>query len=144
MKSKKNTCSSLKRQRSTNEGRQKSTQQSIDDIDAQIERLQRAYNTINDAIYGVRGDKSCINSLHVDYNSVWKGNNADYVNNACEDGGYLSEDYKVYIDKIDDIQDSINNKIYELKQTQSEKYGILQGLINAWYDLTARIENYTN
>ena len=105
--------------------------------------MRRVYNNIDAAKESIKNIKKANNKLPNSYKNVWKGNNADTIFGIC-DGGNLQQDYKNYIDSIDSVEDAINREICSLKSMRSQKYGILQGLINAWNTLSTEIRNYFN
>ena len=135
---------SLASEKTENEGEQNRTQADIDDIDSQIERLQDAYNAIDDEKELLKDQRRNLRGMPTMYEGSWKGAHASSIYEACTKGGQLDEAYTTYIDAIDDIEDSINDKIRELKDKRAEKWGILQGLIRAWNYICTEMRNYFN
>lgn len=135
---------SLKGQLSSNESQQAATRSEITNLDVKIQRLRDAYNKLDEAKESVKVQKNIVSNMPDFYESVWKGAHATSVYTACESGGVLSNEYANYVDALDEIEDNINNEINRLNNIRSEKWGILQGLINAWNNLSTRIRNYFN
>ena len=134
----------LENQRSRNEGQQSDIQDDIDDIDERIDALKAAYKILDDEKEKARDYKKIVNGMPGVYSDMWRGEKANQVYDTCENDGALSNTYKEYIDAIDSIEDSINDEITRLKNSRSDKWGILQGLIEAWRNLTNRIHNAVN
>lgn len=134
----------LEGQRGQNERQQQSTQNEINNIDKKISRLRTAYNTLDQQKESIKGQKRTINRLDDTYKKSWKGEHATAVYNACNGDGAVSSSYQSYIDAVDGIEDAINNEICRLNNLRAEKWGILQGLIRAWNNITTQIRNYFN
>lgn len=135
---------SLKGELSSNESQQATTRSEISDLDNKIQRLRDAYNKLDEAKESVKVQKNIVGNMPDFYESLWKGAHANSVYTACESGGVLSTEYANYVDALDEVEDNINNEINRLNNIRSEKWGILQGLINAWNNLSTRIRNYFN
>lgn len=134
---------SLKSQKRSNEARQEECQAEIDSLGDKIERLRSAYNTIDGAKEAIDDTKGIHSNMPMFYESLWKGNRAQYFYDMCE-SGELKTSYAGYVSNIDAVEDTINWEINGLKEQQNEKYGILSGLVNAWDDLCTRIRNFFN
>ena len=134
---------SLKSQKSANEKKQESYKSEINDIEAEIERLRVAYNTLDDAKEALEDIKNIHSNMPTFYESLWTGNKAQYFYEICESGG-LKIDYDGYISGIDSVEDEINGEINALKEKQNEKYGALSNLVHAWDDLCTKIRNFFN
>lgn len=134
----------LESQRGQNEWQQQNTQNDIDNIDNKISRLRTAYNTLDQQKESIKDQKKEINRLDDAYKGSWKGEHATSVYDACNGDGTVSSSYQSYIDAIDGIEDAINNEICRLKNLRAEKWGILQGLVRAWNNITTQIRNYFN
>jgi hypothetical protein len=117
----------------------------INEIDAKIDRLRDAYNTLDDAKEAIDDiNKNQKNMISSDlYQSLWTGSRAQYFYDLCESGD-LYTSYDGYVSNIDDAEDAINWEINALNERKNEKYGILSGLVNAWDDLCTRIRNFFN
>lgn len=135
---------SLASQKSVNEGQQESLQSDMDDIDSQIKSLQAAYDEIDVEKELLKDQRSYLRGMPTMYEGSWKGAHASVIFDACNKGGQLDGDYTTYINAIDEIEDSINEKIRELKDKKAEKWGILQGLIQAWNYIYTEMRNYFN
>ena len=139
-----NDVESLKSQRRTNEGKQSDIKDDIGDLDDKIKRLRDAYDTIDGQKEDAKDYKKAINRLPNAYSDSWKGENADFAYQSCEKQGGLSDSCQSYIDNVDDIEEAINDEITRLKNLRSDKWGILQGLVEAWNNLTNKIRNAVN
>ena len=128
-----NKYQNLKNQKASNEHQQEVCQLEINEIDAKIDRLRDAYNTLDDAKEAIDDiNKNQKNMISSDlYQSLWTGSRAQYF-------------YDGYVSNIDDAEDAINWEINALNERKNEKYGILSGLVNAWDDLCTRIRNFFN
>ena len=133
----------LKSQKQSNEGEQAACQAEIDTINEWISRLRGAYNGIDDAKESIDDIKRIHSNMPTFYECFWKGSKAQHIYDMCE-SGELKTSYQGYVDNIDAVEDDINWKINELKESQNERYGILSGLVNAWEDLCTRIRNFFN
>lgn len=134
----------LKNQRSSNEQKQRSVQNEINQAESKIKRLKTAYNEIDDVKEYLKSQRKSLGKLPKSYESSWKGAHANSTFTSCFNGGELNRNYKSYIDSVDAAQDAINNEICRLKNVKAAKYGILQGLISTWNNLTTQIQNYFN
>lgn len=126
-----------------NETQQRSCQADIDCIENKIERLRRAYDTIDAAKESIDDIKGSQKNMCGFYESQWKGSRAQYFYGMCESGD-LYKSYDGYVSNIDDTEDAINWEINKLQEEKNKKYGILAGLINQWNDLCTRIQNFFN
>ena len=140
-----NKYQNLKNQKASNEQQQEVCQSEINEIDAKIDRLRDAYNTLDDAKEAIDDiNKNQKNMISSDlYPSLWTGSRAQYFYDLCESGN-LYTSYDGYVSNIDDAEDAINWEINALNERKNEKYGILSGLVNAWDDLCTRIRNFFN
>lgn len=73
---------SLKSQKSANEKKQESYKSEINDIEAEIERLRVAYNTLDDAKEALEDIKNIHSNMPTFYESLWTGNKAQYFMNS--------------------------------------------------------------
>lgn len=140
-----NKYQNLKNQKASNEHQQEVCQLEINEIDAKIDRLRDAYNTLDDAKEAIDDiNKNQKNMISSDlYQSLWTGSRAQYFYDLCESRD-LYTSYDGYVSNIDDAEDAINWEINALNERKNEKYGILSDLVNAWDDLCTRIRNFFN
>lgn len=133
----------LKSQKRSNEAKQEACQTEINSLGDKMERLRSAYNALDGAKEAIDDTRRIHSNMPMFYESLWKGNQAQYFYDMCE-SGELKTGYAGYISNIDAAEDEINWEINRLKEKQNEKYGILSGLVNAWDDLCTRIRNFFN
>ena len=80
-----NKYQNLKNQKASNEHQQEVCQLEINEIDAKIDRLRDAYNTLDDAKEAIDDiNKNQKNMISSDlYQSLWTGSRAQYFYDLC-------------------------------------------------------------
>ena len=135
---------SLCSQKSQNDAEQAEVQSVINDLDDKITKMQTAYNNLDAAKEGLKSIRSVIQCWPDFYESVWKGDVATAIYDACKKDGYHEASYTQYIDAIDEIQDALNLKLTELENEKLRQQGILGELIAWGNSLWTRIQNFFN
>ena len=134
----------LENEKRKNEADQQVVKNQINDLDEHISRLRSAYDAIGESKHEIEYVQEAIACKARSYGGSWKGRKYDCFLMDCSNSGGLHAAYQFYINEVDWIQDSINEEIYRLECQKSEKYGILQGLVNAWNRVVTDIRNYWN
>lgn len=131
-------------QKDANARDQASVQETINDLDDQIERLQRAYDDLDDAKEGLKDVRKAIKKLPNEYDDDWEGQVAQEVYDECREDGSIEYFYTRYIDEIDTIQDDLNLKLTDLENEKLRQNGILGELVAIGNSLWTRIQNWFN
>lgn len=131
---------SLNRQKSSYQNQINSTQSNIDDINNKIARLENAYRNIASMKYqtwALKGKASNISNKHY----KWKGN---HHNRFKTDGNLLVDEYKEYIKSLDNVMDSINYEITNLKNSRDDQWGLLGYFRKQIRNISTQIRNLLN
>ena len=131
---------SLNRQKVSVQNQINSTQASIDDINNKIARLESAYRTLAGLKFqagALKGKANNISNKHY----KWKGS---IHNQFKRDGSLLVDEHQEYIKSLDNVMDSINYEITNLKNSRDDQWGLIGYFRKQIRNLSTQIRNLLN
>ncbi|SEL02637.1 YwqH-like family protein [Ruminococcus albus] len=135
----------LQGEKSANLAEQEACQARIDSLNQKIEDLKAAYDKLDEAKETLKDATGTLKKVPSKQFNGWKGSVADEVKSTCKDSdNSLRSQYETYTEKIDEIEDSINWQIHDLKSQKNEQYGILGDLMDAFDWIGTQIHNLFN
>ena len=111
-----------------------------DEINDRIARLKTAYNKLDDVKGSIRSLKLSFENEYLDIPG-WTGTTDDIFMEKCMKAG---TDADTYYNKVDELMDTINLKIAELKNELIGSDNIISELRRLYNEIVAQIENALN
>jgi len=106
-----------------------------------VERLKVTYQQVNDAYDRVKELQSEMKKME-DTGEEWKGSKADAYSNYISDS--FNSSYTNYKNRLDEIQDSINDELTKQENKVLSLEGDILGLRQAINSLWNKIQNWVN
>lgn len=118
-------------------------QNHINTLTANLEVLTASRDTLQSVKDNVKGIKSSINSAPDNSLSGWAGKNFEAVRIMSQEKDFATG-YQSYIDRLDEVLDSLNNELTRVQNEIWEQEGFLGDIKSALNSLYNSIRNFFN